>query len=234
MKNTKKHTTFLTMALTQHIPMSKKKNARRKTNIKKKKISTHTSKKTPTPPKKKTLSNTFYNKKTILCCGDIETNPGPKFTLLLNHPQIHQEKHNTYFYKNSIQIKIEYDHIFESFKPYLNHTHTENTNPHLLQFCINNQQHPQEHLFFAILITLTSTPPQCNQLISVNSTQWTNTLLNKIINNPTPLPTEPHALKKNFLDNPHITKPLDSIQNEIYSFITTERPNLETLSQKFP
>jgi hypothetical protein len=191
--------------------MSKKENTRRKTSIKKKKISTHTSKKIPTPPKRKILGNTFHNKKSILCCGDIETNPGPKFTLLLNHPQIHQEKHNTYFYKNTIQIKIEYDHIFESFRPYLNHAYIENTNPHLLRFCINKQQHPQEHLFYAILITLASTPSQCNQLISENSTQWTNTLLNKIINNPTPLPTEPHALKKFHLENPHITKPLDSI-----------------------
>jgi hypothetical protein len=36
------------------------------------------------------------------------------------------------------------------------------------------------------------------------------------------------------LENPSITKPLDSIQKEIYTFITTERPNIETLLQKFP
>jgi hypothetical protein len=170
-KYKKEHTIIITMVPTQHTPMSKKENTRRKTNIKKKQISTHTSKKRPTPPKRKTLGNTFHNKKSILCCGDIETNPGPKLTLLLNHPHIHQEKHNTYFYKNTIQIKIEYDHIFESFKPYLNHTHIENTNPHLLQFCINKQQHPQEHLFYVIIITLASIPSQCNQLINENSTQ---------------------------------------------------------------
>jgi hypothetical protein len=188
-KYKKEYTTIITIAPTQHTPISKiKENTRRKTSIRKKKITTYTSKKTSTPPKRKILGNTFHNKKSILCCSDIEKNPGPKLTLLLNHLQIHQEKHNTYFYKNTIQIKIKYDHIFESFKPYLNHTHIENTNPHLLQFCINNQQHPHNHLFYAILITLASTPLQCNQLISENSTQWTTTLLNKIINNPTPLP----------------------------------------------
>jgi hypothetical protein len=166
----------------------------------------------------------------LLICGDVEKNPDPKLNLLLNHPQIHQEKHNIYFYKNTIQIKIEYEHILELFKPYLNHTHTENTNPYLKQFCINNQQHLHNYIFYAILITLAPTPTQCNQLISKNSTHWTLTLLNKIINNP----TEPHTLQKFHLENPGITKPLVSIQKEIYSFITTERPNIETLLQKFP
>jgi hypothetical protein len=41
-------------------------------------------------------------------------------------------------------------------------------------------------------------------------------------------------LQKFHSENPGITKPLYSIQKEIYSFITTERPNLETLLQKFP
>ena len=108
--------------------------------------------------KRKTLSYTFHNKKLILRCGDIEKNPGPKFTLLLNYPQIYQEKHNIYFYKNTTQIKIEYIHIFELFKPYLIHTHIENTNPHLKQLCTKNQQCPHNHLFYAILITLAPTP----------------------------------------------------------------------------
>jgi exonuclease III len=59
-------------------------------------------------------------------------------------------------------------------------------------------------------------------------------LLKKIINNTTPLPTEPHPLQKFHLENPCITKLLDSIQKETYTFIITERPNIETLLQKFP
>jgi hypothetical protein len=184
--------------------------------------------------KRKTPYYIFHDKKSILICGDIEKNPGPKLTFLLNHPQIHQEKYNTYFYKNSIQIKIEYEHIFESFKPYLNRTQIDNTNPHLTQFCTNNQQRPHNYLFFAILITLASIPSQSNQLIRENSIQWTIILINKLINNPTTLPTKPHTLQKFHSENPHITKPLDNIQKEIYSFITTERPNLEILLQKFP
>jgi hypothetical protein len=70
------------------------------------------------------------NQLLLLMCGDIERNPSPKFTFLLNHPQDHLEKHKTYFYKNTTQIKIEYIHIFELFKPYLNHTYIENTYPH--------------------------------------------------------------------------------------------------------
>jgi hypothetical protein len=118
-----------------------------------------------------TPSYTFHNKKAKLICGDIERTPNPKFTLLLNHPQIHQEKHKTYFYKNITQLKTEYKHIFRIFKPYLDHTHIENTNPHLKQFCINNQQCPHNHLFYAILLTLAPTPTQCNKLISENSTR---------------------------------------------------------------
>jgi hypothetical protein len=126
-----------------------------------------------------TTKNHISNKQTpnksthllLLICGDIERNPGPKLNLLLNLPQIYQEIHNTYFYKNTTQIKIEYEHIFVTFKPYLNHMHTENTNLHLKQFCINHQQCLHNHLFYAILITLASTPTQCNQLISENSTQ---------------------------------------------------------------
>jgi hypothetical protein len=33
----------------------------------------------------------YYNKKALLKCGDIESNPGPRHTLLLNHPQMHHE-----------------------------------------------------------------------------------------------------------------------------------------------
>jgi exonuclease III len=92
----------------------------------------------------------------------------------------------------------------------------------------------QNHLFYAILITLACTPTQCNQLISENSTHWTSILLNKITNNLTPISIEPHILIKFHSENPGIAKPLDSIKNEIYSFITTERPNVEALLQKFP
>jgi hypothetical protein len=75
-------------------------------------------------PNTKIPNYTYQNKKLLLRCGDIERNLGPKFTLLLNHPQSHQVKHKTYFYKNTTQIKIEYAHIFESFEPYLNQTQT--------------------------------------------------------------------------------------------------------------
>jgi hypothetical protein len=43
-----------------------------------------------------------------------------------------------------------------------------------------------------------------------------------------------HKLQKFHLENQHITKPLDSIQKELYSFITTELPNIEILQHKFP
>jgi hypothetical protein len=109
--------------------------------------------------------NQFYH------VGTLKATPAPNFTLLLNHPQDHLEKYKTYFYKNTTQIKNEYIHILELFKPYLNHIHIENSNLHLKQFCINNQQCPHNHLFFAKLITLAPTPTQCNQLISENSTR---------------------------------------------------------------
>jgi hypothetical protein len=41
-------------------------------------------------------------------------------------------------------------------------------------------------------------------------------------------------LQKFHSKNPDITKPLISIHKEIYTFITTERPNIEILLQKFP
>ena len=118
-------------------------------------------------------------------------------------------------------------YTFKVFESYLNHIHTKNTNPHLKQFCIDNQQYPLNHLFFAILIILAPIPTQCNQLISENSTRWTFMLLNKIINNTIQLPIVPHPLQKFHLENPGITKPLDNIQKETYRFITTERPNIE-------
>jgi hypothetical protein len=98
--------------------------------------------------------NTFHNKKTLLKCGDIESNPGPRPTLLSNHPQIHLEKQKTYFYNKTTQIKPEYSHILEIFKPYLNHTQTININPHLIQFCRNHNHCPKSYIFYAILITL--------------------------------------------------------------------------------
>jgi hypothetical protein len=42
-----------------------------------------------TQTKIKTPNYTFHNKITLLKYGDIESNPGSRNTLLLNHPQIH-------------------------------------------------------------------------------------------------------------------------------------------------
>jgi hypothetical protein len=119
-----------------------------------------------TQTKIKTPNYTFYNKTTLLKCGDIESNPRPRNTLLLNHPQIHQERQKTYFYNKTTQIKPEYNHIFDLYEPYLNHTQTTNMNQHLTQFCINHNHCPKSYLFYAILITLAPTPTQSNQLIT--------------------------------------------------------------------
>jgi hypothetical protein len=84
------------------------------------------------------------------------------------------------------------------------------------------------------LITLAPTPTQSNQLIAENSTQWTTNLIKNLTECPYPLPTDQHKLHKFHSKNPHITTPLSSIQNALYTFITTERPNLTTIQQKFP
>jgi hypothetical protein len=183
---------------------------------------------------KKTPIHTFHNKTALLKCGDIECNPGPRINLLLNHPQIHLERQKTYFYNKTTQIKPEYNHILVEYEPYLNYPPILNVNQHLTQFCINNHQYPQNYLFYAILITLAPTPTQSNQLIAENATHWTINLIKNLIECPKPLPTEQHKLHKFHLENPHITTPLPSIQNALYSFITIERPNLTTLQQKFP
>jgi hypothetical protein len=179
-------------------------------------------------------SYNYYNKKALLKCGDIESNPGPRYTPLLNHPQIHHERQKTYFYHKTTQIKPEYSHIFVLFEPYLKHTQTTNINQHLTQFCINNNHCPTNYLFYAILITLAPTPIQSNNLIAKNSTQWTTKLIKSLNESPKPLPTNPHILQIFHSENPHIIKPLDNIQKDIYSFITTERPDLVMLQRKFP
>jgi hypothetical protein len=190
--------------------------------------------KTITQAKRKMPIYTFYNKKALLQCGDIECNHGPRINLLVNHPQIHHERQKTCFFNKTTQIKPEYNHIFELFKPYLNYPSTINTNQHLIQFCINNNQCPQSYLFYAILITLAPTLTQSNQLIANNSTQWTTYLIKNLIECPNPKSTNLHKLQKFYLENPHIITPLSSIQNKLYSFITIERPNITTLQQKFP
>jgi hypothetical protein len=130
----------------------------------------------------------YYNKKALLKCGDIESNPGPRDTLLLNHPQIHHERQKTYFYNKTTQIKPKYNHIFEIFEPYLKHTQTTNINQHLTQLCINNNYCAKKFLFYAILITLAPTPIQSNNLIAENSTQWTTNLIKNLTESPKPLP----------------------------------------------
>jgi exonuclease III len=81
---------------------------------------------------------------------------------------------------------------------------------------------------------LAPTPIQCNQLIENNHTQWTTTLIKNLIENPKPLPTDLHKLQKFHSENTNIIPLLENIQNELYSFITTECPNLTTLQNKFP
>ena len=123
------------------------------------------------PNTKNKTTYIFHNKKTLLKSGDIESNPGPRPNLLSNHPQRHLEKQKTYFYNKTTQIKPEYRHILKIFIPYLYHTQTINTNPHLIQFCRNHNHCPESYTFYAILITLAPTPTQCNQPIAENSTQ---------------------------------------------------------------
>jgi hypothetical protein len=180
------------------------------------------------------LNYTFHNFKSLLSCGDIERNLGPRPTLLLNHPQAYPEKQKTYFYHKTTQIKPEYNHILELFKPYLNCTQTTNINPQLTQFCKNNNHCLASYLFYAILIILAPTPTQCNQLIAENSIQWITNLIKKLIDCPNPLSTNQHKLTEFHSENPHITKPLNSIKKELYSFITNKQPNLVMLQHKFP
>jgi hypothetical protein len=99
---------------------------------------------------------------------------------------------------------------------------------------MNNYHCPKSYLFYAILITLIPTLPQCNHLIEENSTQWTINLIKKLTKNPNTLPIDPHILQKFHSRNLHITKLLDSIQNKLYSFITSKRPNLAIIQHKFP
>jgi exonuclease III len=183
------------------------------------------------PPKS---TQNYHNKKDLLKCGDIESNPGPKHNLLLNHPQIHHEKQQMYFYNKTTQIKPEYNHIFENFEPYLKNTQTNNMHPHLTQFCTTNNHCPKNYLFYAILITLAPTPTQSNNLIADNLTQWTTNLIKNLIENPKPLPTNLHILQKFHTENSQIMNPSDSIQKYIYSFITNIQPDLTILQHEFP
>jgi hypothetical protein len=180
------------------------------------------------------IENEYTFKKSLLKCGDIESNPGPRPIPLFNHPQEHVEKQKTYFFHKTSQIKPEYNHIMDLFKLYLNHTHTSNINPHLTQFCRDNNHCPESYLFYAILTTLAPTPTQCNQLIEENSTQWTTNLIKNLMEHPHPLSTDQHKLIKFYSENEHIIKPPESIQKELYSFITNEQPNMTTIQHKFP
>ena len=190
-----------------------------------------------TQQNKNTLNNhtyTFHNKKTLLKCGDIESNPGPRITLLSNHPQIHLMRQKTYFYNKTTKLKPEYKHILDTFIPYLSHTQNINTNPHLIQFCRNHNHCPKSYTFYALLITLAPTPTQCNQLIENNSTQWTTKLIKNLLEWPNPIPTDQHTIINFHLENTQIINPQESIQKELYSFITNEQPNLTALQKKFP
>jgi hypothetical protein len=149
-----------------------------------------------TKAKNITPNYTFYNKKTLIKSGDIESNPKPRFTLLLNHPQVHLERQKMYFYIKTTQIKPKSNHILELFKPYFNYTQTININQHLTQYCMNNNHCPKSYLFYSILITLAPTPTQSNHLIAENSTQWTTNLIKNLIECPNPLPTDLHKLQK--------------------------------------
>jgi hypothetical protein len=191
---------------------------RKKDVIKRYRIATQANNKSPY------YNYNYYNKNALLKCGDIESNLGPRYTPLLNHPQIHHERQKTYFYHKTTQIKPEYNH---------KHTQTTNINQHLTQFCINNNHCSTNYLFYAILITLAPTPIQSNNLIAENSTQWTTKLIKSLIESPKPLPTNPHILQIFQLENPHIIKPPDSNQKDIYSYITSECPDLAMLQRKF-
>jgi hypothetical protein len=96
-----------------------------------------------------------------------------------NLPQTYSDKYKTYFYKNTIQPKNEYQHLFEPFIQYFNQTNN-NTHPHYIQFCILNNQCPQLYLFYAWVITLATTSNQYEIVITPNTIQWTNNIIMKL------------------------------------------------------
>jgi hypothetical protein len=88
-----------------------------------------------------------------------------------------------------------------------------------------------------ILCNINNTCSHSNTMSPINrrnSIQWTTNLVKNLIECPNPLPTDQHKLIKFHSENPHITKPLESIQKELYSFINTEQPNLATIQHQFP
>jgi hypothetical protein len=120
------------------------------------------------PKKINTTSYTYHNKLLLLLSKDIKNNLGSIMNILQNHPQMHHDKYKTYFYKNTIQLKDEYQHLFEPFIPYSNQTNN-NTHPHYAQFCILNNHCPQLNLLYASVFALATTPIQCKIVITPNT-----------------------------------------------------------------
>ena len=106
----------------------------------------------------------------ILLSGDIETNPGPIPHFLQHHPNDHKIRHRTYFTSNTIQLKLEYQHISLSFAPYLDDTHpnhpaTQQTHPFLYRFTIQHNQYTQPLLLYTLIVTISPLPTRCNLLL---------------------------------------------------------------------
>jgi hypothetical protein len=107
-------------------------------------------------------------------CRDIEINPSLRLNILKNHPASHHDRHETYFSKNTLvtlQLRMEYNHIYNMFLPYLIQPQTTNLYPPLPRFCTQHNCNPPMILFYTIIVPIALTPTQCEILIAQNLTQ---------------------------------------------------------------
>ena len=179
----------------------------------------------------------------LLLGGDIERNPGPVNYLLQNHPNDHKLRNQTYFTPNTIQLKLEYQHLTLSFDPHFiithpNHLVSQHTHPFLHQFITQHNQYAPSILLYALIVIISPLPTRCNLLLFQPS-PLLNTLiqcLSFLTQNPNHTLTTSHLYTQFFNNNQDLVSLPNNVHNTLYAHIFQSNlpATFESIKTLFP
>ena len=126
-------------------------------------------------PKNLLLNNknyyyTFDNYIQIIKNGNIEPNIRPINRLLRNHLLIHMKRSKLYFIPNTIKLKLKHISIETKYEPFLNSNHPnhqaiQQTHGYLYRSIQNHPNIHRRRLLYALVITQSPLPHECNLLL---------------------------------------------------------------------
>ena len=189
-----------------------------------------------TPKTKLAHYYTWNNTKNLLLSGDIQPNPGPLSYITRNLPHEFIQRQKQYFIHNTTSLQPRYAHLENIFAPHLIYD-TQST-PHqeltaIQRHKLTLSKHPLHLQIYALIITYSPIPQECNQHMTNGIDPRCLNILRKIQNLPN------NTLSNTIHINHHTPNTTPHTIAQAYTHINTkiaqgETINMSTLKNEIP